>query len=335
MDRPLSNKVVPALGCALVIVASAAAAQPRPTVAIDVSALSDSAAKRVDALALETRVVQRLLQEGFAVVAPFTEPDVLLALEGNGERIRLVASGGGDPNAVDVSLATGSLAELQLELSQRLVDLARAQIATLPSPSPEPEAEAEAERPAITPLRPRPADPALTEGPAADDAVHFDVGIGADALWRIDGIDPLARVVVSTDVAPEGRWSVRLAAGFARSSAPGLEIFDWQLQAGVGLRLWRIGRLSARASLLLGVAYHDWVTEPSGGIADITEVRPLAALASVDYEVLWRVVGPLQLGIRIAPGISLVPLTHTVKGTAVWGRNAARVESGLFLAAGF
>ena len=63
MKRPLSNSVVPALCCALVMVASAAGAQtpspshaPRPAVAVDVSALTDSAAKRVDALALETRV---------------------------------------------------------------------------------------------------------------------------------------------------------------------------------------------------------------------------------------------------------------------------------------
>ncbi|MGA9524536.1 MAG: hypothetical protein WBV82_23975 [Myxococcaceae bacterium] len=339
MNRPLSTGVLRCLSWALALTASAAWGQatPRPTVAINVSSLSDSAAKRVDALALETRVVQRLLQEGFAVVAPFAEPDVLLSLEGSGERIRLVASGGGEPNVVEVTLAVGSLAELQLELSQRLVDLARAQLATFPPLSAEAASTpAPEQRPTLTPLIPRADAQGLPEsGNGSNDIdLGLQVAVGVDALWRGDRLDPLARIVVEAG----DRWSLRVAAGLAPSVVPGLEVWDWQLQAGPAFRLWQAGPLSAKVGVLVGVAYHDWTVDPSANIKDDEPVRLLDPFVSADLELSYRLTRLLQLGVRMAPGFTPRRLEHRTKttdGLLLWGSEAARLESGLFLAGGF
>ena len=333
MPRSLPTGVPRSLSFAVALLASTAWAQapsPRPTVAIDVSALSDSAAKRVDALALETRVVQRLLQEGFAVVAPFAAPDVLLALEGKSERIRLVASGGGEPNVVEVTLAAGALAELQLELSQRLVDLARAQFATFPPPTSGTPAEAPR---TLTPLIPRGSGNPVEPVEPGTSAPAVEVAVGADALWRGDRLDPLVRIAVETGL---DRWSLRVTAGLAPSSAPGLGLRDWQLQAGPAFQLWQAGRLSAKAGVLVGVAYHDWTVDPSARIQDTAPVRLLDPLVSADLEVRYRLTRLFQIGARIAPGFTGRRIEHrTDAGALLWGSEAARLESGFFLSGVF
>jgi len=71
----------------LLAAARAWAEGPRPTVAVDFAALDEAAYRRLDALTLEQRVVLRLAQEGFAVVAPKGDPEILIRLRVLADRV--------------------------------------------------------------------------------------------------------------------------------------------------------------------------------------------------------------------------------------------------------
>lgn len=317
-----------AVFAALLAAASAARAQApaaeadgpefRVTIAVDLSELPEHLANRVDALGLETRAVQRLLQEGFAVVAPFARPHVLLrAVEQDGA-VKLVAQAGNTEEAVVVSLAAGTRAELQLELAQKLVDLARGRAHAAA------EAMARAakqEGPKEERLRPV----IIPQVPPAPKRQKVDVRVfvGADALWR-GAVDPLLRVGAS--VHGEGFTGLAVGLGYSPSGAPGVTVSEWQVSAGPLFRVFDSGWLVAHAGVMGGAVTHHFdvagtgVVEPVGSRVDL--------LLSLPAHLDLRVAGSLRLGVRVAPGTTFRIREHVRDEAALWRREAARLEAG-------
>jgi len=68
-------------------------APARHTVAVDLSGLDAAAYRRVDAVGLETRAVLRLVQEGFAVVAPSGGPEITVRVKLSRDAVLLECGG--------------------------------------------------------------------------------------------------------------------------------------------------------------------------------------------------------------------------------------------------
>jgi hypothetical protein len=319
-----------ALACAVAALgADAAMAQGAPvssdpelrvTVSVDLAGLPESIARRIDALNLESRVVQRLLQEGFAVVAPFARPHVLLRAEEVDGSVKLVAQTGQSYDEVTVSLAGGTRAELQLEISQKLVDLARIGAQAVA------EAFAAASKAEEPRERPRAVIIPQVPPPPKREYSATELSAGVDALWR-GALDPLFRVGLS--LSGESIVGVAFAGGFAPSQGPGITVQEWQVVAGPRFRLLAANELSAHASLMAGVVAHHWsapdaVENPSGDKVDVLVVAPV--------EVQWQPREWLGLGLRVAPGYDGWTREHLIEGNLAWRREAARLEAGATIA---
>jgi hypothetical protein len=290
-------------------------AAQRRTVGVDISALPLPLVERIDALTLETRVVLRLLQEGFAVAAPFTSPDVTLHLRPSEDPNALVLEGRGGQLQEQVTVwLVGTRAELQLELSQKLVGLARQVVAQLPPLD-------EGRRPG--PLL------ALPEAPAGGQArtrrPWVALALGADALVRVGGTDPFARVFLAAG----DRAFLRLSAGASRAEREGLSITEWQLLLGPGLRLWDWDRWSARSAILVGVFSHRFTFEDPP--QPTREDGYLEILGSLEVDVRFRLGGPFQAGVRLSPGVTGHGFEHVRGEQVVSRRLAGRLEAGAFL----
>jgi hypothetical protein len=311
---------------ALCVLRASAAHAERLLVAVDFASLPDSLAQRLDVLALEQRVLQRLLQEQFAVVAPHANPDVLLGAEPIASGLRLIARSAEGEDTADLSLGSASRAELQLEIAQRLSDLGRTRIAAVESARPLPPPP---ERPRPPPFRqvrvevPVPAPPPPPE-------VQVAFSVGADALWRAE-VDPQLRV--QAELRTRTPFALVGAAAFSSSTAPGLAVDEWQAQAGVAWRFLHAGRFTARAGALAGVGSHRF--RFFGEQAEEPEGQRLDVLINFPVELLIAAFGPVELGFRAAPGLAGRAREHLRDGRPVWRREAARLEAGAFAGVAF
>ncbi len=322
--RPSHRPRAPALALSWLLLAAPASAD-RLLVAVDFGALPQALAERLDVLALEQRVVQRLLQQQFAVVAPHASPDVLLGAEPGAQGLRLIARSAEGEHTAELPLGTASRAELQLEIAQRLAALARARVSAVEAARPLPPPP---ERPRPPPFRQVRVEVPVPQ-PARAPEVEVAVSVGAEALWRA-AVDPQVRV--QAELRTRTPLAIAGAAAFTSSSAPGLAVDEWQAQVGVAYRLLQAGRLTARAGLLAGVASHEFrfaaeqAEEPEGARLD--------ALVTLPVELLIRV-GILEVGFRAAPGMTERAREHRRDGRVVWRREQARLEVGAFAGAVF
>lgn len=302
------------------------AEQAKPVVvAVDFSALSPQSADRLDALGLETRILLRLIQEGFAVAAPFTRPEVLVRAEDEADAMRLIVEGAGGSDAVDIPLEGGVRAELQLEVAHRAVDLARlradAVLAArkgLVKP---------AEPRALMPLRPTVAEPVV---PPPPDPLYVETALGAGALWRGSTVDPLALVRVG--LSGIGPLALDLVGGWSGSSAPGLTVSEWQVQAGPRVRIFAAGRWRGESSILVGVMAHTWRFEGPGALESTG--APLDVIATLPLELRYRI-GWASFGARFAPGLTGSQRSHRRDGLEIWEQHWGRLEAGLFFQGSF
>jgi hypothetical protein len=308
--------------------AARGAEPPRASVALDLGALDGEGYRRLDALKLEERVVLRLVQEGFAVVKPAARPQILLRLTVAADRVLIEPVEPPTGQAREVALAAGPARELEhLEIAQKIVELARAARAAL-RPADEggggPGAAAGAggasgAAAADTAARAAPAPRAIEIAVGGAAVIRgSETGAAGDALGRLD-----ARYG-----APGGGVGVRAGAAFSPASGGGVDVREWTLQAGVGVRVPLGPRTSFEAATIGGLLVHGYALSGGAPGAAGTRTDLLASLPLVLAHFPWTGVG---VELRLAPGAAGRGRRHERDGDPLWRRGALRLELGVGL----
>jgi hypothetical protein len=95
------------------------------SIAVDLSALAPSTFAEIDGSRLEKEVVVRLVQDGFAVVAPSEHPTITIRLVTSDDGLLLETRGPAPPLRRPVPRSDDDPAEVRLEVAQKASDLAR------------------------------------------------------------------------------------------------------------------------------------------------------------------------------------------------------------------
>lgn len=338
--------------CSLTLaLAARAAAEPGPvTASLDLRALSEHTYQKLDGVALERRVMMRLVQEGFAVVSLERGGQVRLLLREAGPRALLLTAKTLDAErSRTIAWGAEPLEELHLELAQKAVELARPALAqrtvaagptatgsgpaapaatTAATPAPATTGQPSSSNTVITPSI---AQAAKELKPAkAADTVHIDGEAGAAFLYRGAATDPLFWGALRVGV--YGGLGVHLLAGIAPASSGPVTATEVQLQVGLGYRYALHPRLDVEAALLLGALVHRFTvaaasTEPEGTRWNV--------LATLPVSLRWWWLAHVALGLRLAVGLADSGRTHTESGAILWKRNDFRIEGGLGLTVRF
>jgi len=327
---------------ALVLLAGADRSDAAASVAFDLRGLSAAAYHQIQGLALERNVALRLVQEGFAVVAPGAGADVEVRVSvANGGALVLSATSPHERDAPPlrstVAAAPGSAAaEWHLEVAHKVAEMARV-LAARARPRPQAAAVRRA-----TPAAPPPdtpldsATPARTEPPAAGatvsgapapDRSRWEVGLGAGALWRAGGSDPLFGILATH---ARGRLRLHLDLLGARSAESAIDVWEGQAAAGLGAAV-----IDGPASLDVGVAggvvlqrfsvSSPWASDRAG-----TRAAPGCWLPVRARWAAGRLVVAARAALGLAPALG-----HTSEGATLWSRGALRLEAMLLLAWSF
>lgn len=275
----------------LALVVSASAFAAPTTVALDVSTVDEVAFEALDGVALEKTATVRLVQEGFAVIAPTASPDVLVSVAVNAAPRSIVLSGKGPGGTGTRSIPWGAetQAELHLEVTQKLVELTRVV----------------ARAPVVAVV-----EPVIEPAPA-----RWHLGAGGGVLLREGGIDGLGVALL--------RWGERLRfaadLGLGGSRGSGIGIIETTLGAGLAYAL-EFDRWHLEAAVLVGALLHVWSLD-----ASTSGVR-ISPLVTVPLQVSYAVTPLVSIGLRVAPGWS--GAREHVSGDAVlWTRGALRLET--------
>ncbi len=301
-----------AVGLSLLL-ALGAKAEPRQTisVAVDLTQLGERDFQQVDGLGLENRATVRLIQEGFAVVSVRSSPQIVLRVLSRPDTVVLVAESGASRAQRVVRRAGLTNPELHLEVSQKLVELARAlQIDAEPAPVVIAPPSVVAEVPPPPPVEPSP-------------EAGWMLGAGGAAVLRDGGVDPLALLWVERH-----GWRLRpkLLFGLLPSQGTELQVFEVQGQLGV---VWpwslRAG-LELSVGALAGAVLHTFTSplQPTSG----TRVD---LLVSLPVELTWRLAKRFFLSARVAPALSSRSRDHVEGARSLWRRGIFRAEVGASL----
>ncbi|AFE04902.1 hypothetical protein COCOR_02891 [Corallococcus coralloides DSM 2259] len=297
-----------ALLCALSLVVLTQA--PAVSVSFDLRSLSEQDYRRWDGVELERKVALRLIQEGFAVVSPRSPAQLRLRASRSPEGLWLEAAGPRQRVEQGVRVGRGSLAELHLEVAQKLSEMTRA---VQPEPEPPP---------------PEPALPPPVEVAAAPWRPELDLSLGLGTLWRGRGTDPLLLLSVRRGVESFG---LEAEAGLGVSREAALTVFEAQGGAFFSYRRSVAERLQLEPGVGAGLVVHAfrlkdaWMSGQSG-----TQVSP-AGWARMKLR--WRFTERLAAELRVALGL-LRPVTHVSEGGTLWSRGGARLETGVQLSWG-
>lgn len=301
-----------ALLCALSLVVLTQA--PAVSVSFDLRSLSEQDYRRWDGVELERKVALRLIQEGFAVVSPRSPAQLRLRASRTPEGLLLEATGPRQRVEQAVRVGRGSLAELHLEVAQKLSEMTRAVQPEPEPPPPEPE--------------PEPVLPPPVEVAAAPWHPALDLSLGLGTLWRGSGMDPLLLLSARRGLASFG---MEVEAGLGVSREAALSVFEAQGGAFFSYRRSVAERLQLEPGVGAGLVVHafrlkdDWVTGQTG-----TQVSP-AGWARMKLR--WRFTERLAAELRVALGL-LRPVTHVSEGGTLWSRGGARLETGVALSWG-
>ncbi len=217
------------------------------SVAVDLSALDRRSYQELDAVSLERALVVRLIQEGFAVVAPTSAPEVRLRLTRQGHRAELAS----EDDQVVIELDLKNLREFHFEVAQKAVELAREAGVKLdaktvkPASAPKPTAEPAPEPPPLVlePLR----------GPFEP---KWNVLVASGALFRGPGADP--RASLAARFAAAHIVGLHLEVGLSAILGSALTVYDGSLLLGVGLAFVNRQFVRLELGLSLGVALHTY-----------------------------------------------------------------------------
>lgn len=276
-----------------------ARASPPFAVALDLTPLTAADHRRIDGAGLERQTVLRLVQEGFAVVSPRAQPDLVVRVSREAEELRLSWQDGAGGDERRVALAAGpGLPELHWEAAQKVVELARSW-------------RAAAVRPSAPPLP----------------APSWQIGASFGGRIRAEALDPLAAAAVVRAGAP---FSIEALAQASWSRAPSLSIQELEILAGPARR-WALGRAgSLHLALLAGVgAHHSASTLPGDPHPSVLQI---GAALSGEAALSFRLAGPLELGIRVAPGLSAPEVVHRSGETILWRRGIFRLDGAILAA---
>lgn len=272
------------------VVSSLAVAAPT-TVALDVSTLDAAAFEALDGVALEKTATVRLVQEGFAVIAPTASPEVLVSVSVNAAPRSIVLSGKGPGGASTRSIPWGNetQAELHLEVTQKLVELTRV-VARAP----------------VVPV----VEPVVEPTPS-----RWYLGAGGGVLLREGGFDGLGVATL--------RWGDRLRfaadLGVGGSRGAGIGVIETTLAAGVAYAL-KFDRWRLEAAVLVGALLHVWSLDASN-----SGIR-VSPLVNVPLQLSFAVTPVVNVGLRVAPGWSGAR-EHVSGDTVLWARGAVRLET--------
>ena len=274
---------------ALVLCSSAIAAPT--TVALDVSTVDAAAFEALDGVALEKTATVRLVQEGFAVIAPTASPDVLVSVSVNVAPRSIVLSGKGPGGTSTRSIPWGAetQAELHLEVTQKLVELTRV-VARAP----------------VVPV----VEPVVEPTPS-----RWHLGAGGGVLLREGGLDGLGVATL--------RWGDRLRfaadLGLGGSRGAGIGIIETTLAAGVAYTL-QFDRWQLEAAVVLGALLHVWSLDAS---SSGLRVSPLV---NIPLQLSFAVTQLVSVGLRVAPGWSGAR-EHVSGDSVLWTRGPLRLET--------
>jgi len=153
---------------------------------------------------------------------------------------------------------------------------------------------------------------------------RWEVGLGAGALWRAGGADPLAGLL-ATHTRARLRLHVDLLG--ARTPGNGIEVWEGQALAGVSAVVID-GPASVDVGLAAGVvAQHFSVASPWASDRAGTHAAPGLWLP---LRASWAA-GRMVVAARAALGVART-LDHTREGATLWSRGSLRLESMLVLA---
>ncbi|MBI5548238.1 MAG: hypothetical protein HY901_30530 [Deltaproteobacteria bacterium] len=262
---------------------------------VDFSALDEGFFKEIEGLRLEDRVVVRLVQDGFAVVAPQTKPDIVLRALREEGALRLRAGTG----SALIELSQRPLPETHLEVAQRAVELVRSAAREVALQQAPPLAE-------------------------ADESSRWRLAALAGGILRSSSFDPQFGAGISRHLGPI--W-MALQGALTPSGAGQISVLDWQVQAGGGFRLQLARQVDGEALLLGGLTWHRYSladASASEGVGD-----RLGALVSVAIRVCWRPAHALDIAVRAAPGLSTLAIEHHLEGATIWRRGGPRLEMGV------
>jgi hypothetical protein len=295
--------VGPALTLSLLLALQAGGAR----VVLDLSALDDDGYAKLGGPRLAEQATLRLAEEGFVVVPPDAPHELTLLVTRSVGGVRLAVISASGIEKRDVVVSDDPLPEVQLEISQKLVELARA----VPTQPPAPEVPAVA---AVVPQDlPAPSAPPRLNGMA------LSVGVAL----RPGGADPQLGVGLSHRF---GRLDFYLALTGTLANSPAISAFEAQLAAGVGLTAQLTRTLSLRPRVLVGGLAH--IYSPNGGLrGDITLTVPVSlALALSDQ---------LALEATVASGLASSARVHSQGSEQLWYRGAVRLDASVGFAWAF
>lgn len=302
-------------------VTGAFAAAPPRLVAVDLSALDHEAFEKLDAVALESRIVVRLVQEGYAVVALRSAPEGKLEVRLSGSAIVIDASMGPERARREVPMREVPLKELHLEVAQKAVALLReveGRVAVKVE-TPPPPVVVDAGAPAALP------DAGVAEPQGEPFPTRIEVRGGA--VGRLGGVDPFVGLAFRFPLAGGLRGWVEGA------YIPGLEsslaVQDGAAAAGAGWAFELSDAVCFEPGVRLGGYVHSFrladarLSQASGVRGDFLALIPL------DLRV--RLLDRFVLGLRVAPGFTSRGREHLVGGAKIYERGAFLLEAGLSL----
>ncbi|MCP3138556.1 hypothetical protein [Pyxidicoccus xibeiensis] len=297
-----------ALLCALSLVVLTQA--PVVSVSFDLRALPEQDYRRWDGVELERKVALRLIQEGFAVVSPQSPAQLRLRASRTPEGLWLEAAGPRQRVEQGVRVGRGSIAELHLEVAQKLSEMTRAV-----QPEPEPPLPESVLQPPV-------------ELAAAPGRPELDLSLGLGTLWHRPGVEPHLLLSVRRGL---GAFGLEAEAGLGVSREAALTVFEAQGGAFFSYRLSVAERLQLEPGAGAGLVLHTfrfedaWVSGQTG-----TQVSP-AGWARMKLR--WRFTERFAAELRVALGL-LRPVTHVSEGETLWSRGGARLETGAQLSWG-
>lgn len=285
------------------------------TVAVDLSALDRASYQELDAVALEKGLVVRLVQEGFAVVAPSAAPEIVLHLTRAGRSIELRS---GDELA-RVAIDLKHLREMHLELAQKAADLARHAAQKLDATPPPPPPKVEPP----PPPEPAPAPPPPAPLPPPTPLPRWNVLAAGGVLFRAPGLDP--RVTLATRFGATERLGLHLEVALSPIPGAPLSVYDGAALVGIGLELLPRSIFRAELGLSVGAALHTYsldtvsAAERFGSRVDFV-ARPFLRLAvnPVSGLLIWAQAGG---------GLATTAREHRLLGQLLYARGAPWVDA--------
>jgi hypothetical protein len=301
-------------------------AHAAPSVAVDLSTLDSDVA---DAAALEQALVMRLLQEGFAIDPLTAEPSIVVAVSGGEPELVLSAKSAHFERARTIDVTGSGGAQLQLEIVQKVVELAR--LAREAAPPPSPPAPAVASPPAVAAA---PASRAQHDLPAQ--VSERGEAREQPPRWEIGGdvgvvSTGTAEASVHARYAIGARVGAVLRAAASQPDEAAISVGEQELMAGASYEWTLASRLVLDVGALAGVHRHHF--ELSMQLADRTGTRYDPVLAT-----------PVRLSLQASRrfevsvwGIGkLAKEREHVSGTEVlWRRDVVTAGAGVGVAARF